>query len=95
MTASQWGWKGWIVVGITAWVLIAVAGAATGIGLLGGRLNTRAAAASWSIRVGTALGIVFLMSIKPDLLVAVIAVAAGALLGGAGALAGIRQVRST
>src|SRR5260221_12757317 len=28
MVVSEWGWKGWVVVGIAAWVLIAVAGAA-------------------------------------------------------------------
>jgi hypothetical protein len=94
MSASQWGWKGWVVVGITAWLLIAVGGAATGIGLLAGRLTTRAAAASWSIRVGIALGVVFIMTVKPDLLLAVIAVAAGAALGSAGAFASMRQVRS-
>lgn len=94
MVASQWGWKGWIVVGVTAWVLIAVAGAATGISLLAGRLSTRAAAASWSIRVGMALGVVFIMAVKPDLLQAVIAVAAGAALGAAGGFVGMRQMRS-
>src|SRR5258708_1407622 len=95
MSASQWGWRGWVVVGITAWLLIAVGGAATGIGLLAGRLTTRAAAASWSIRVGIALGVAFIMTVKPDLLLAVIAVAAGAGLGGAGAFASMRQLRST
>jgi hypothetical protein len=95
MTASQWGWKGWIVVGTTAWVLIAVAGAATGISLLAGRVSIRAAAASWSIRVGMALGVIFLMTVKPDVLFAVLAVVAGATLGGVVGLAGIRQMRST
>jgi hypothetical protein len=42
-----------------------------------------------------ALGVVFLMTVKPDLLVAVIAVAVGAALGGVAGFAGIRQVRST
>ncbi len=39
MVASEWGAKGWVVVGIAAWVLIAVAGAVTGISLLRGRLD--------------------------------------------------------
>src|ERR1700719_3124608 len=43
MVVSQSGWQGWVVVGIASWVLIAVAGAATGIGLLAGRLNIRTA----------------------------------------------------
>ena len=94
MTATQWGWKGWIVVSLTAWILIAVGGAATGISLLTGRLTTRGAAASWSIRVGMALGVVFLMTVKPDLLVSVISVVVGAALGGVGALASVRQARS-
>ncbi len=95
MSASHWGWKGWVVVGITAWLLIAVGGAATGIGLLAGRLTTRAAAASWSIRVGIALGVVFIMTVKPDLPLAITAVAAGAALGGAGAFVSMRQLQST
>lgn len=94
MVVSQWGWQGWIVVGTTSWVLIAIAGAATGISLLAGRLNTRAAAASWSIRVGVALGVVFIMTIKPDLLLATVAVLAGAALGGAAGFAGMRQMRT-
>ena len=94
-SVSQWGWKGWIVVSLTAWILIAVGGAATGISLLTGRLNRRGAAASWSIRVGMALGVVFLMTVKPDLLVSVISVVVGAALGGVGALASVRQLRSS
>ena len=94
MVASQWGWSSWVVVGIASWALIAGAGAATGIGLLTGRLNTRVAALSWSIRVGMALGVVFIMTVKPDLSLAVIAVAAGALLGGAAGTAGMSRLRS-
>jgi hypothetical protein len=94
MVASQWGWSSWVVVGIASWVLIAVAGAATGISLLAGRLNTRVAALSWSIRVGMALGVVFIMTVKPDLSLAVIAVVAGALLGGAAGTAGMSRLRS-
>src|SRR5258708_37737510 len=51
MSASQAA-KGWVVVGITAWLLIAVGGAAAGIGPLAGRLTTPAPAASGSVRVG-------------------------------------------
>jgi hypothetical protein len=94
LTVSQWGWKGWIVVGLAAWILISVGGAATSISLLAGRLNTRTAAASWLIRVGLALGAIFIMTVKPDLLLAVIAVVVGASIGGAAAFASMRQVRS-
>src|SRR6266849_3713056 len=34
MMATAWGWKGWIVVGLTAYVAIAVLGAYTGISLM-------------------------------------------------------------
>src|SRR5258708_2867073 len=54
MSASQWGWKGWIVVGIAAWVLIAVAGAATGITLLAGPLEARDPPGAWSVWGGNA-----------------------------------------
>src|SRR4029077_20300903 len=74
MVVSQWGWNGWVVVGIVAWVLIAVAGAATGIVLRAGRLNIRTAELSWAVRVGMALGVVFIMTIKPDLIPSIIVV---------------------
>ena len=93
MSASQWGWKGWIVVGIAAWVLIAVAGAATGITLLAGRLKTRDAAVSWSVRVGMALAVVFIMTVKPDLTVSTIAVVIGAVLGGSVGSAAMSRLR--
>jgi hypothetical protein len=94
MIASQWGWKGWIVVGIAAWVLIAVVGAATGISLLAGRLNAGTAALSWAVRVGMAVGVVFIMTVKPDLAFSTIVVVAGAVLGGAVGSAGMRRLRS-
>jgi hypothetical protein len=94
MVAAEWGWNGWIVVGIAAWVLIAVAGAATGISLLAGRLNTRAAAVSWSVRIGMALAVVFIMTVKPDVAMSTIVVMAGAVLGGAAGAAGMRRLRS-
>jgi hypothetical protein len=82
MVVSQWGWKGWVVVGLVAWVLIAVAGAATGVSVVAGRLSPRAAAVSWSVRIGMALGAVFIMTVKPDLAVSTIVIVAGALAGG-------------
>jgi hypothetical protein len=94
MTASQWGWKGWIAVGIAAWVLIAVAGAVTGISLLAGRISVPTAAASWAIRVGLAVGVTFIMTVKPDLFVSAVAVVFGAAIGGAAGLAGVRRLRS-
>src|SRR5438309_966081 len=78
MVATQWGWKGWIGVGITSWVLIAVGGAFTGIGVMRGRMSTRLATNSWLVRVGMALGVVFDMTIKPDVGVAVASAIGGA-----------------
>ena len=93
MVMSEWGWIGWVVIGIAAWVLIAVAGAATGISVLAGRLNARTAALSWSIRVGVALAVVFIMTIKPDAVTAAIAVLVGAVIGGVAGSAGMRRLR--
>jgi hypothetical protein len=94
MVASEWGLKGWVVVGIAAWVLIAVAGAATGISLLAGRLDLRTAAFSWAIRVGVALAVVFIMTVKPDLIASAMAVVAGAVIGWAAGSAGMRRLMS-
>ena len=92
MVASEWGAKGWVVVGLAAWVLIAVAGAVTGISLLRGRLTVRTAALSWSVRVGMALGVVFIMTVKPDFAPSALEVVAGAVLGGAAGSLGVRRL---
>ena len=92
MMKAQWGWDGWIAVGIAAWFLIAVLGAGTGIGVMRGSITSRAATVSWLIRVGMALGVVFDMTVKPDLLVSVVAVLAGTAIGAAASLATRRQV---
>jgi hypothetical protein len=94
MVVSQWGWKGWIGVGLVSWVLIAVAGAATGVSVMAGRLSTRAAAVSWSVRIGMALGAVFIMTVKPELAVSTIVVVAGALVGGAAGSVAMRRLPS-
>jgi hypothetical protein len=92
MVATTWGWQGWVVVGITSWVLIAVLGAATGIRLMAGRLSRQVATTSWLVRVGMALGVVLIMTVKPAAAIAVAWVAIGAVLGGAAGLA-MRQAR--
>ncbi len=93
MVATSWGWKGWILVGIAAYVLIAVLGAFTGIRLMMGRLDRQVATVSWLVRVGMALVVVFIMAVKPEVVVAVAAVVFGALVGGVAGLAS-RQARS-
>ena len=94
MVASSAGWSGWVEVGLTTWVLIAVSGAITGIGLLRGRVSMRTAAISWSARVGTAVAVVFIMTVKPDLLASFVAVVIGLAAGIAGSLFTVRQVQS-
>jgi hypothetical protein len=93
MTATTWGWVAWIVVALVAYVAIAVLGAVNGIriqalersqALLAGIRNP-IFLISWLTRVGIALGIVFLMTVKPAAATAVLAMlltaAAGAGLG--------------
>ena len=94
MMATTWGWRGWIVVGLTAYVAIAVLGAYTGISLLRGRMSTQTATLSWLARVGLALGVVFDMTVKPNPLVAVICVLAGLAVGAGVGLATRREVKA-
>jgi hypothetical protein len=95
MVATHVGWKPWVAVGITSWVLIAAGGAYTGISVMRGRMATRTATISWLVRIGMALGVVFDMTVKPDAIVAVIAILAGVVAGAAVGLANRREVRST
>lgn len=95
MMKAQWGWAGWIVVGITSWVLIAVLGAFTGIRVMRGTMTNRAATISWLIRIGMALGVVFDMTVKPGLFVSIAAVVVGIVVGLAASVTTPRQVSST
>ena len=83
MMAAAWGWTGWIVTGITSYVLIAGVGAYTGISVMRGRMNRRTATVSWMVRIGMALGVAFVMTLKPSLLFSVAAVVAGGVVGAA------------
>ena len=83
MMAAQWGWAGWIVTGIAAYVLIAGVGAYTGISVMRGRMNRRTAVVSWLARIGLALGVAFIMTVKPSLIASVAAVLVGVVLGAA------------
>ena len=97
MMISSWGWVPWIAVGLFAWVLIAVLGAVNGIRLSltirqlpagaapGTSLQSPAFVISWVTRLSIAVGIVFLMTNKPDLLAALLSIAITAAVGvGAG-----------
>ena len=83
MMAAQWGWAGWIVTGIASYAVIAGVGAYTGISVMRGRMNRRTAAASWLVRIGMALGVAFVMTVKPSLLISLAVVVVGAVLGAA------------
>jgi len=85
MMAAQWGWAGWIVTGIAAYVLIAGVGAYTGISVMRGRMNRRSALISWLVRIGMALGVAFVMTVKPSFVLSVTAVLVGVVLGTAAA----------
>src|SRR5438132_9871320 len=82
MMATTWGWVGWIVVALVSYVAIAVLGAVNGIRILA-LDRSRAVLTgirnpmfliSWSTRVGIAVGVVFLMTVKPGAAAAVLAV---------------------
>ena len=92
MSATSWGWQGWILISLATWLLLAVLGAFTGIRLMMGRLDRQVATVSWMTRVGTALGVVLVMTVKPPAAVAVASVVVGALVGAAASFA-VRQVR--
>jgi hypothetical protein len=91
MTATTWGWVAWIVVALVSYVAIAVLGAVNGIriqalersqALLTGIRNP-IFLISWLTRVGIALGIVFLMTVKPAAAAAVLAILLAATAGAA------------
>jgi hypothetical protein len=93
MMISSWGWVPWLAVGLFAWVLIAVLGAVNGIRLsltmrriIAGRLpgmslRSRGFAISWLTRLSIAVGIVFLMTNKPDLVASLLCVLVTAAVG--------------
>jgi hypothetical protein len=103
MMISSWGWVPWLAVGLIAWVLIAVLGAVNGIRLSltmrrisGGALpvaslQRQAFVISWVTRLSIAVGIVFLMTNKPDLVVAMACLVVSAVIGVAAGVAVTRR----
>jgi hypothetical protein len=93
MTLTTWGWVAWIVVALVSWLVIAVLGAVNGVRILALERSQALLTGirnpifliSWLTRVGIALGVVFLMTVKPGaaaaVLVTPLAAAAGAALG--------------
>ncbi|HET7421148.1 MAG TPA: hypothetical protein VFL27_12275 [Candidatus Dormibacteraeota bacterium] len=84
------GWHAWAEVGLVSYIVIAVAGAYTGISVTRGRMSAGAVMISWLARIGIALGVVFDMTVKPDAVVSVAAVAAGVVAAVAAGLASRR-----
>jgi hypothetical protein len=93
MTATSWGWVAWIVVALISWLVLAVIGALNGIRIAGlertqllwTEIRKPIFLISWLARVGMAVGVIFLMTVKPGAIEAVlamlIATAAGVALG--------------
>ena len=100
MTATSWGWVAWIVVALVTWVVIAVLGAVNGIRILALErsqafltgIRNPMFVISWMARVGIALGVVFLMTVKPGAVAAVLAIVISAA-GGAALGIGLSKVR--
>lgn len=92
--AAQIGWHGWVAVGLASYAVIAVLGAYTGINLMRGRMNVASATVSWLARVGIALGVVFDMTVKPEVVVSAIVVVVAMAAGIAIAVLTRREVRT-
>ncbi len=93
--AAQTGWHAWTAVGLASYAVIAALGAYTGINVMRGKMSTGAAAISWLVRIGIALGVLFDMTTKPDAVVAVAAVLVAAGLAAAAAVPARRLVRAS
>jgi hypothetical protein len=103
MMVTTWGFVSWLAVALFAWFAVAVMGAVNGIRLslvmrrpatdvtVIGRLRAREFVVSWMTRLWIALGIVFLMTNKPDLAGALVCVAAAVVVGGSTGLVASRQ----
>jgi hypothetical protein len=102
MMVTTWGWVPWIAVALFAWFAVALMGATNGIRLslvlrravvdeaLIGRIRSRQYVVSWSTRLAIGLGIVLLMTNKPDLVWSLIAIVAAAAIGGGAGLVASR-----
>jgi hypothetical protein len=102
MTATSWGWVAWIVIALASWVVIAVLGAVNGIRILALErsqsllpgIRSPLFLISWLTRTGIALGVVFLMTVKPGLVTALLAILIAGAAGAALAIA-LSKVRRT
>ncbi len=92
--AAQTGWHAWTAVGLASYAAIAGLGAYTGINVMRGKMSTGAAAISWLVRIGIALGVLFDMTTKPGAVVAVAAVLVAAGLAALAAVPARRLVKA-
>jgi len=91
MMATNWGWVAWIAVALVSWLAIAVLGAVSGVRILAldrsqallTGIRNPTFLISWSTRAGIALGVVFLMTVKPGAAVALLAILLAAAAGAA------------
>jgi hypothetical protein len=93
--ASRLGWQPWTEVGFLSYVFIAVAGIYTGISVRRGGMSTRVATVSWLVRSGVAVGVLFDMTVKPDLAGSVGAVAVAVGIALAAAVPTVRIVKAS
>lgn len=84
--AAQTGWYAWTGASLAAYAVIAGLGAYSGIAFMRGRISKGAAILSWSVRTGLALGVVFEMTVQPDLVLALGALIASAALAAVAAI---------
>src|ERR1700694_3440512 len=91
MMATNWGWVAWIAVALVSWLAIVVLGAVSGVRILAldrsqallTGIRNPTFLISWSTRAGIALGVVFLMTVKPGAAVALLAILLAAAAGAA------------
>ena len=74
MAVTQTGWQAWVVLGLVSYLVIAALGAFTGIRVMRGQMSVRAATLSWLARVGIAAGVLFDMTVKPDVVFSIAAI---------------------
>lgn len=92
--SAQMGWHAWTAVGLAAYALIAAGGAYTGISVARGRMSRATATVSWLVRAGIATGVVFDMTVKPDLVGSVAAPAVAVAVALAAIVPTLRRVQA-
>jgi hypothetical protein len=71
---AQTGWSAWTAVGLVSYAVIAGVGAYTGVSVMRGRMSTGAATVSLLVRIGIAMGVLFDMTVKPEVVGSIAAV---------------------